>query len=183
MRLHTFSLSTPDVTFLILQNFSSHKTPSPPTADVAVLILHTLSSHSTKLSSYCRCDYPGSAHFLSSYCRCDILDTADFLLTLHTLSSYCRCSSSDTAHSHPQTAQPSSPTADATLLVLHTFYPGTVNVTFLILQTFSSHHTPFPPTEGVALLTLYTLSSHSTTFSLYCRCDPPGTAHFLSSYC
>ena len=51
------------------------------------------------------------------------------------------------------------------------------------MQTFFSHHIPCPPSAHVTLLILYTCSSHCTTFSLYCQCDPPGTAHFLYSYC
>ena len=40
--LHTFSTRTTDMTFLILQTFCSHHTPSPPITDVALLILYTL---------------------------------------------------------------------------------------------------------------------------------------------
>ena len=71
----------------------------------------------------------------------------------------------------------------ATLLVLNTFSIGTTSVTFLITQTFSSHHTPSFPTADVTLLILYTVSSHCTTFSLFCRFDPSGRAHFLYSHC
>ena len=88
---------------------------------------------------------------------------------------YCRLS--------PHTAQPSPHTADATLMVLHTFSPSTSIATFLIMQRFSSHHTSCFPTAGAALLILYTFSSQCTTSSSYCRHDNPGTAHFLSSYC
>ena len=94
--LNTFSIGTTGITFLIMKTFSSHHTPSPPITDVTPLILYTLSTHCTAFSLYCRCDPPGTAHFLYSYCRCDIPDTADFLLTPHTLSFYYRGSPSDT---------------------------------------------------------------------------------------
>ena len=83
----------------------------------------------------------------------------------------------------PQTAQPPHRTADATLLVLNIFSVGTTVVAFLIMKTFSSHHTPRHPAVVVTLLILYTLSTHCTAFSLYCRCDPPGTTDFIYSYC
>ena len=51
------------------------------------------------------------------------------------------------------------------------------------MQTFSSHHTPCFPTADVTLLILYTGSSHCTTFSVFCRCDPSGSAHFFYSHC
>ena len=153
--LHTFSSCIADVTLMILPTFSSNQTPSPPTAYVAILTLHTLSSHCTKfsLSQYCRCGPAGTTHFLYSYRRCDISDTAGFLLTPDTMSFYYRCS----------------------LLILYTFSsycrisrsycrcdpPGTEHfLTFLIMQTFSSHHTPCPPTADVTLLILYIFSSH-----------------------
>ena len=47
--LHTFSTRTADVTFLILQIFCSHHTPSPPITDVALLIL-SHSPHTAQLS-------------------------------------------------------------------------------------------------------------------------------------
>ena len=242
------------MTFLMLQTFSLHHTPCPPTAYVSVLMLCTFSSHCTALCLYYRCDSPGDAFFFartadvkflilqtfsSNYRPCP--PTADVaLLMLYTLSSshfttfslYNRC---DTPH----TAQPSLNTEDATVLVLHNFSLHTADVTFLILQTFSSHHTHCSPNADVALLMLYTfsshctalclqmrpfhipqffshctadvtflimqtfsshytlsaptadiaflivykLSTHSTAFSLYCRFDPPGTAHFPFSYC
>ena len=51
------------------------------------------------------------------------------------------------------------------------------------MQTFYSHYTPCFPTADVTLLILYTVSSHCTTFSLFCRCDPSGSAHFLYLHC
>ena len=120
--LYTFPPPTADVTFLILQTFSSHHTPCPITVDVAILVLHTFSSHYTTFSSYCRCDHPGTAQFLSSYCRCDSPFIAGFLITPHTLSHtlYCRCNPSDRCCTlSPHTAQHSACNADATLLVLH----------------------------------------------------------------
>ena len=104
-------------------------------------------------------------------------DYADFLLTPHTLSSYCRCNIWYCTLAH-HTAQPSSCTANVTLQVLHTFSTRTADVTFPILQTFCSHHALSSPIADVALLMLHILSSHCTTFWLYCRCNPPGTAHF-----
>ena len=81
-------------------------------------------------------------------------------------------------------AAKSSPrTPDETLLVLNTFFIGTTGVAILIMKTFSSHHTPCRPAAAVTLLILYTLLSHCISFPLYCRCDPPGTAHFFYSYC
>ena len=94
--LNTFSIGTTGVTFLIMKIFSSHHTPCHPAAVVTFLILYTLSTLCTAFSLYCRCDPPGTTHFIYSYCRCDIPDTADFLLTPHTFSFYQRCSRSDT---------------------------------------------------------------------------------------
>ena len=51
------------------------------------------------------------------------------------------------------------------------------------MQTFSLHHTPCFPTADVILLILYTGSLHCTTFSLFCRCDPSGSAHFFYLHC
>ena len=79
--------------------------------------------------------------------------------------------------------KPSARTADVTLLVLNTLFIGTTGVAFLIMKTISSHHIPCYPAAAVTHLILYTLSSHCTAFSLYCRCGPPGAAHFLYSYC
>ena len=93
-----FSSHIADVTFLTLQTLYSNQTLSPPAAKVVILILYIILSHCTKFLSYCRCDLPGTVHFLYSYFRCDIPDTADFLLTPHTLSSYCRCNPSDAVH-------------------------------------------------------------------------------------
>ena len=153
------------MTFLILQNFSSHQTPCLSTYTVNFL----LTLHKLLLILQIR-----TAQFISSYYRCDIPDTADFLHKLHTLSSF-SCSTLSIC-----SAQPSLRTADVTLLVLHRFSLHTVDVTFLMLQNFSSNHTPCPPTAGVAPLTLYTLSSHCTSFLCsYCQCDP---ALFLSPY-
>ena len=56
-------------------------------------------------------------------------------------------------------------------------------MTFLILQTLYSNQTPSPPAADVVILILYILLSHCTKIFLYCRCDPPGIAHFLYSYC
>ena len=94
--LNTSFIGTTGVTFLIMKTLSSHHTLSPPITDVTLLTLYTLSTHCTAFSLYCRCDPPGTAHFLYLYCRCDIPDTADFLLTPHTLSSYYQCSPSGT---------------------------------------------------------------------------------------
>ena len=52
-------------------------------------------------------------------------------------------------------------TADATLLVLNTFFIGTTGVTFLIMKTFSSHHTPCCPTADATLLVLHTFSTRT----------------------
>ena len=88
---------------------------------------------------YCRSDPPATAHFLSWYSRCDILDTADYLLTPHTLllqmytldtvhlPSHCTTFSSNCRYDPLGAAHVSSCTSD---------------VTFLILQSFSSHHAP-----------------------------------------
>ena len=97
--LNTISIGTAGVAFLIMKTFSSHHAPCHPAAAVTHLIPYTLSSHCTDFSLYCRCNPPGTEHFLYLYCKCDILDTADFLLTPHTLSCYYRCSTSDTVHS------------------------------------------------------------------------------------
>ena len=178
-----------NVDFLFLPH-----THCPLTVDVALLILYTFSSNCTNFSSHCTTSL-GTAHFLSAYCRCGIPHTADFLLTPHALSFYCRCylflslffcyrRSLLLLYTFlPHAAKSSSRTADSTLLVLNTFSIGATGVTFLIMKTFSSHHTPCRPAADVTLLILYTLSTHCTAFSLYCRCDPPGIAHFLYSYC
>ena len=55
------------------------------------------------------------------------------------------------------TTQPSPHSTDATLLVLHISFSRTTSLTFLILQTFSSHHT-------------HTLSCH-------CRCTSSDTVN------
>ena len=132
---------------LILQTFSSHQTPSPLAADVAVLIMHTLLTlHNFLLVLQV---WPSMySTLLSLYCKCDIPDNADFLLTPRTLSSYCKCSPSHPIHSLL--------TLQNLLLVLqiwHTRYCTlslcTVDVTFLILQTFFSYHTPCLPTAGM----------------------------------
>ena len=128
---------------------SIHETPSPPTADLEVVTLYTPFSHCTKFFSLCRCDLPGTAHFLYLYFRCDIPDTADFLLIPHTLSFYHRCTFLYCRLSS-HLAQPSPHTTDTTLLVRNTLSPCTVDVKFLIMQTFP--------------LTPQTLSS-------YCRCN------------
>ena len=62
------------------------------------------------------------------------------------------------------------------------FSRHTADLTFLILQTLYSKQTPSPPAADVVILILYILLSHSTKFFSYCRCDPPGFAHFLYSY-
>ena len=77
-----FSPRTADVTFLILQTFSSHHRPYPIT-----------------FTSYYRCNPDGTAHFLFCHHYYDFTDTADFLLTSHTLSYYCRYSNSCPVHS------------------------------------------------------------------------------------
>ena len=56
-------------------------------------------------------------------------------------------------------------------------------MTFLILQTLYSTQIPSPPAAYVVILILFILLSHCTKFFSYCRCDPPGIAHFLYSYC
>ena len=129
------------------------------------------------------------------YGRCNIPHNADFLFTTRTLSFYHRCSlfffSCFSTTDAPflcctlflMLQKPSSRTADATLLLLNTLSIGNTSVAFLIMKTFSSDHTPCRPAAAVTHLILYTLSSYCTAFSLYCRCDPPGTAHFLYSNC
>ena len=139
--LNTFSIGTTGVTFLIMKTFSSHHTPCHPAAVVTLLILYTLSTHCTAFSLYCRCEPPGTAHFIYSYCRCDIPDTADFLLTPHTLSFYYRCSPSDTVTLSSHCTAFRSYTADAILRVLHTSSFHTTDVTFQMLQSFSLHQT------------------------------------------
>ena len=125
-----------DVTFLLLQTFSSQHAPCLSTTDVPFFLS------------------------LSFYYRCSSLMLYTFLML-----------------------QKPPRTADATFLVLNTLSIGTTSVAFLIMKTFSSHHTSCRPAAAVTQLILYTLSSHCTAFSLYCRCDPPGTAHFLYSHC
>ena len=90
--LNTFSTRTPDVTFLILQIFSSHHTPCLSATDVPFYSLYTFFSSCTAFFSYLRCDPPGTAHFFHSLSRCHIADTADFFLRQHTLSSCRECS-------------------------------------------------------------------------------------------
>ena len=116
------------------------------------------------------------------YCKCHTPHTTDFLLSSHTLSFYYICSLL-ILYTFSHTAQPSLHTADATLLVLNTFSTRTLDVTFLILQTVSSHHTPCLSATDVPFYSLYTLFSSCTAFSSSLRCDPLGTAHFLHSYC
>ena len=79
-------------------------------------------------------------------------ETVDFLLTL---------------------PKPSHPTEDPTLLLLHTFSPCTKELTFLILQTFSSHHNLCPATADVHFW-YSTLSPHTEQCS---PCDPSGAPH------
>ena len=121
--LYNFSLHTADVTFLILQTFSSHHTHCPPNADLALLMLYTFSSHCTAFCLHMRLSH-----------------------------------------------------------IPHTFSHCTADVTILLMQTFSSHHTLSAPTAAIVFLIVYTLSTHGTAFSLYCRFDPPGTAHFPFPY-
>ena len=59
------------------------------------------------------------------------------------------------------------------LLVLNTFSQSIADVTFLILQTFFSNLSSYCKWGSLILYTL-----HCTTFSLYCRCNPPGAAYF-----
>ena len=61
----------------------------------------------------------------------------------------------------PHTAQTSPCTADATLLVLHNYSLHTADVTFLIMETFSSAP--------------HTQSSH-------CRCSPSDSVHSLYTW-
>ena len=150
-------------------------------------------THSLFTLSYSRCDPSGSAHFLYSHCRCEFSDNVDFLLQPHTLSSYCRCSSSDTVHFFLKLHNLLF-TLHNFLLVLHTFSLHMAEVTFLILQTFSSQHAPCLSTTDVpfflslsfyyrcSLLMLYPFPDAAKTFSSYCRCNPPGTEHTLYWY-
>ena len=86
---------------------------------------------------YCRCDPPATAHFLSWYSRCDILDTADYLLTPHTL--LLQMYTLDTVHLPSHCTTFSSNCRCDPLGAAHVS-PCTSDVTFLILQSFSSHH-------------------------------------------
>ena len=141
--LHTLSPRTTDVTFLIMQTFSSlspcntDNTPSfcaaqpPRTADVTLLVLHT----------FC----PRTVDVALLYFR--------LVLMPHTLSSCCICSPSDILHSL-LTQQKFLFTLHNFLVLLHTFSPRTAIVTFLVFQTFSSNHTPCLPTADVAFLIL-----------------------------
>ena len=141
--------------------------PSPRTSDATLLVLHTFSIRTTDVTLLI-------LQIFSSNCTpC---------LPTENVAFWCLPLSPHIAQLYPHTSQPSPHTADVTILVLHTFSSCTADVTFLILPTFSSSQTPSLPTTYVAVLTLYTLSSHCRKFSLYCRCDPAGTTHFLYSY-
>ena len=141
--------------------------PSPHTSDATLLVLHTFSIRTTDVTLLI-------LQIFSSNCTpC---------LPTENVAFWCLSLSPHIAQLYPHTSQPSPHTADVTILVLHTFSSCTADVTFLILPTFSSSQTPSLPTTYVAVLTLYTLSSHCRKFSLYCRCDPAGTTHFLYSY-
>ena len=144
--LHTFSPRTAIVTFLVLQTFSSNHTPCFPTADVAL------------------CDPSATAHFLSWYSRCDILDTADYLLTPHTL--LLQMYTLDTVHLPSHCTTFSSNCRYDPLGASHVS-PCTSDVTFLILQSFSSHHAPCLSTIDVPFF-------HSTP-SLYLAEPSPHT--------
>ena len=150
-------------------------------------------THALLTLSYCRCDPCGIAHFLCSHCRCEIPDNVDFLLQPHTLSSYCRCSSSDTVHFFLKLHNLLF-TLHNFLLVMQNFSLCMADVTFLIMQTFSSQHAPCLSTTDVpfflslffyyrcSLLMLYTFSDAAKAFFSYCRCDPPRTEHTLYWY-
>ena len=141
---------------------------SPCTSDATLLVLHTFSICTTDVTLLI-------LQIFSSNCTpCLPIENVGF---------WCLSLSPHIAQLYPHNSQPSPHTADATILVLHTFSSCTADVTFLILLTFSSNQSPSLPTAYVAVLTLYILSSHCTKFSPYCRCDPAGTTQFLYSYC
>ena len=136
--LNTFSQGIADVTFLILQTFFSNHTPCLPTANEA-LILYTL--HCTTFSLYCRCNSPGMHTSLvilqmlysnqtPSYSRCGHSDIVHLLSHCTKSFSYCRCDPPGIAHFLYSYCR------------CHTFCTPTADVTFLIVQTFSSHNTP-----------------------------------------
>ena len=129
----------------------------------------------TTFCSYCRCDPPGTEHFLYSYSRCDISDTADFLITQHTMSFCYRCKLFIVCTFSSHLAQPSPRTSDVILLVLHTFSICTADVTLLILQIFSSKSTPCLPAEHVAFWCC-SLSSHAAQPYPHNRQPSPHTA-------
>ena len=118
-------------------------------------------THALLTLSYCRCDPCGSAHFLSSHCRCEIPDNVDFLLQPHTLSSYCRCSSSDTVHFFLKLHNLLF-TLHNCPLVMQNFSLCMADVTFLIMQTFSSQHA-LSTTDVPFLLSLFFFPCFSTT--------------------
>ena len=82
-----------------------------------------------------------------------------YILHCTTFSLYCRCNSPGAAY----------------------FSRHTADVTFLILQTLYSNQTHSCSRCGHS--DIVHLLSHCTKSFSYCRCDPPGIAHFLYSYC
>ena len=104
--------------------------------------------------------------FSSHHTHC-LLNADVALLMLYTLSSHCTAFCLQMRPFH----------------ILHTFSHCTADVTFLIMQTFFSCHTLVASTDDIVFLIVYILSTHGTAFSLCCRFDPPGTAHFPFSYC
>ena len=113
---------------------------SPHTSDSTLLVLHTFSIHTTDVTSLI-------LEIFSSNCTpCFPIENVAF---------WCLSRSPHIAQLYPHTSQPSPHTADATILVLHTFSSCTADVRFLILPTFSSNQTPCPPTAYVAVLTLH----------------------------
>ena len=113
---------------------------SPYTSDATLLVLHTFSIRTTDVTSLI-------LEIFSSNCTpCFPIENVAF---------WCLSRSPHIAQLYPHTSQPSPHTADATILVLHTFSSCTADVRFLILPTFSSNQTPCPLTAYVAVLTLH----------------------------
>ena len=141
--LHTLSPCTTDVTFLIMQTFSSLSpsntdntpflcTAQPPrTADVTLLVLHTFCPRTVDVAFVILQTFAHATHLVF----CCISSPSDILHSLLTQQKFLF-----TLHNF--------------LVLLHTFSPRTAIVTFLVLQTFSSNHTPCLPTADVVFLIL-----------------------------
>ena len=124
---------------LILHTFSHTAQPSLHTADATLLVLNTFSTRTPDVT------FLILQTFSSHHTPCLSATDVPFFIVC-TLSSHL--------------AQPSPRTSDATLLVLHTFFICTADVTLLILQIFSSNSTPCVPPENVASWCC-SLSSHT----------------------